>query len=281
MISVTLNDTDFGADISLDSRNERILVLSCHSADLRSLALELDNLAHRHGAGKTIIYASENDWRKLLPCGYRLEGVMSGYYRGEPAFCMSRFYCPERASDKNILAEDLVVKGIYNSKRTPAGANKNRDRYLVRPVIIDDIENIREIFALVFATYPSPVEDKSYIEYIIKSDCYVMKAVEFNGKIVGIASADINYEELCAELTDCAVLPEHRGHGLMGRLIGAVEQEMKDLGIKYLYSLTRAGIPEINAVFYHKGYRFNGKLLNNCNIGGQFESMNIWEKKGE
>jgi len=281
MISGTSENTEFGAEITLDSRNERILVLSYHSADMVSLALHLDNLAYRHGAGKIIIYAIGNDWRKLLSCGYRLEGVMSGYFKGAPAFCMSRFYCPERASDRNILEEDLVLKRISDDERKLESANEKRDGYLIRPVIFEDAENIWEIFAQVFATYPSPVEDKAYIKQIVRSDHYVMKVAEFDGKIAGIASADINHEVLSAELTDCIVLPEHRGQGLMGRLIGAVENEIWHFGVKYLYSLTRAGIPQINAVFCHKGYKFNGKLVNNCTIGGQFESMNIWEKKVE
>jgi len=32
----------------------------------------------------------------------------------------------------------------------------------------------------------------------------------------------------------------------------------------------------MNRVFYNLGYEFMGRLVNNCDIQGAFEDMNIW-----
>ncbi len=34
----------------------------------------------------------------------------------------------------------------------------------------------------------------------------------------------------------------------------------------------------MNNVFHRLGYEFNGRLVNNCDIFGAYEDMNIWVK---
>jgi hypothetical protein len=54
---------------------------------------------------------------------------------------------------------------------------------------------------------------------------------------------------------------------------------MKEEGILLSYTIARAIFRPINAVFAGAGYQYAGTLLNNTNICGSLESMNVWYRK--
>lgn len=74
-------------------------------------------------------------------------------------------------------------------------------------------------------------------------------------------------------------IPEYRGQGLLSNLVYSLEQDLTQKGFYTLYSLSRAMNPGINAVLFKLGYKYTGRLINNCHICGGFEDMNIWVKK--
>lgn len=98
-------------------------------------------------------------------------------------------------------------------------------------------------------------------------------------RLISAASAEINPELGHAEITDCAVLPEYRGHSLTSFLIEALEKEMAGKDIFHVFSLVRASSFGMNAVLYHSGYQYGGRLINNCFIAEGLENMNIWCKQ--
>jgi putative beta-lysine N-acetyltransferase len=98
-----------------------------------------------------------------------------------------------------------------------------------------------------------------------------------NGKIIGAASGEKDVNELNAEITDFAVNPAYRGHGLAGLLMKAVESYLgSETDIKTLYTIARLNSPAMNAVFLKNSYSYSGTLLNNTNISTGIESMNVW-----
>ncbi|MNP81484.1 N-acetyltransferase YodP [compost metagenome] len=54
---------------------------------------------------------------------------------------------------------------------------------------------------------------------------------------------------------------------------------MKKIGIKTLYSVVRAKSFDANILFSKIGFKFSGTLINNTNISGRIESMNVWYKE--
>lgn len=77
-------------------------------------------------------------------------------------------------------------------------------------------------------------------------------------------------------MTDCATIEEYRGHSLSERLLGILEHEVLKHGSFILYTLARAQSYGMNRVFYKLGYRYQGRLINNCHIACSFEDMNLW-----
>ena len=98
------------------------------------------------------------------------------------------------------------------------------------------------------------------------------------GRIVSAASAEIHPSVKAAELTDCATSEEARGLGLMSHILVRLEDEMRREGYICAYTMARARSWGMNTVFHRLGYAFNGRLVNNCDIFGDLEDMNIWVK---
>jgi putative beta-lysine N-acetyltransferase len=81
------------------------------------------------------------------------------------------------------------------------------------------------------------------------------------------------------EMTDFATLPELRGKGYSYYLLDEMEKNMSDTGIKTAYTIARARSYGMNTVFSRHSYIYAGTLVNNTNISGGIESMNVWYKK--
>lgn len=97
-------------------------------------------------------------------------------------------------------------------------------------------------------------------------------------KIVALSSAEMDIESSNAEMTDFATLPGYRGKGLAAFLLQQMESEMRKRHIKTAYTIARALSFGMNITFAKMGYRYSGTLINNTNISGRFESMNVWYK---
>ena len=106
----------------------------------------------------------------------------------------------------------------------------------------------------------------------------VFVLMEDGSKLCGAASLEVDKGYRSAEVTDCAVLPDYRGQGILATLVDRLEEEAKHLELTCLYSLSRALQPGINMVLSAAGYRWYGRLINNCRICSGFEDMNIWQK---
>ena len=62
-------------------------------------------------------------------------------------------------------------------------------------------------------------------------------------------------------------------------LLLEMEQAMPGLGISTLYTIARACSHGMNITFARCGYTYGGMLVNNTQISGAIESMNVWYKR--
>ena len=79
-------------------------------------------------------------------------------------------------------------------------------------------------------------------------------------------------------MTDFAVLEKYRGNNLACHLLGAMEEKLPELGVKTAFTIARAKSFGMNITFAKSGYTYSGTLVNNTDISGQIESMNVWYK---
>ena len=134
-----------------------------------------------------------------------------------------------------------------------------------------------KIYKKVFATYPFPIHEPDYLVETMQTHI-VYFGVETEGHLVALSSAEMDKENLNVEMTDFATLPTWRGHGVALHLLNAMENEMHLRGIKVACTIARAVSPGMNVTFARGGYEFAGTLINNTNISGGIESMNVWYK---
>jgi hypothetical protein len=57
-----------------------------------------------------------------------------------------------------------------------------------------------------------------------------------------------------------------------------MENEMKKKEMKTLYTIARLESIPMNKTFMRADYSYAGTLINNTNISGGIESMNVWYK---
>ena len=99
-----------------------------------------------------------------------------------------------------------------------------------------------------------------------------------NEKLVALASSEMDLVNLNTEMTDFATLHEYRGNNFSFHLLKEMEKDAKAKGIKTAYTIARAKSTGINMTFTKMDYEFGGTLINNTNICGNIETMNVWYK---
>jgi putative beta-lysine N-acetyltransferase len=77
-------------------------------------------------------------------------------------------------------------------------------------------------------------------------------------------------------MTDFATLPPHRKQGLARALLAHMDRCAADAGVRVSFTIARALSFGMNITFRRRGYRFGGTLINNTQIAGSLESMNVW-----
>ncbi|QRG69598.1 putative beta-lysine N-acetyltransferase [Brevibacillus choshinensis] len=263
-------------DLIVDEQNRRVKLHVYDPSQITELDQVMRKLARESDATKLIVYGKKADVEKWLALGYRREGVIDGFFHGENAQMLSSYLTEERATSvapalaEEILAVSLSKKGNGEEKPLPAG-------YAMREADQTDAQELAQLYGLVFATYPTPMDDPAYICKTMDEGTRYM-VVEHEGKIACAASAEVSERMGSAEMTDCATHPDHAGKGLLQPLFSALERKMEESGIYFLYTLTRAQSPGMNVTASKMGYEYRGRLINNCTIFSGFEDMNIWVK---
>lgn len=262
-------------EVVIDPHNERIRVLSYHPGEITELHGELVAAANRQGLDKVIFYAKKAECSALLQLGYQQEGTIDGFFQGENAQMLSLFLRPERSlSRAPALAQAnlqlSLLKAGNGNRELPSG-------YQLRAATAADAWQLARLYKLVFAAYPTPMDDPLYIRKTMQEGTYYVVA-EKEGQIACAASAEIAVSFGSAELTDCATHPAHHGKGLLQPLFATLEEHLLQQGIYYLYTLTRAQSAAMNITAARQGYQYRGCLINNCKIATGFEDMNIWVK---
>lgn len=264
----------YEARLFLDHYNQRIRILSYRAERFDALILHVRWLAEANGFDKIIAMARHDDWQEFLRCGYLLEAVIRYYHRGEDAYVVSKFRSQVRLTSANLMEEILAIERV-TAEAAPRPARVLPPGYTLALARTEDIPELIALYQSIFETYPSPLIHESYLRTVFATES-VFAVCRTQGRIVAAASAELHPESLAAELTDCATKSEARGVGLMTHLLQLLERELGRRAYVCAYTMARARSYGMNSVFHLMGYTFMGRLVNNCDIFGAYEDMNIW-----
>jgi putative beta-lysine N-acetyltransferase len=260
------------------SLNDRIYLMKLAAEDLPSILEALEKLGREMGYSKIFAKVPSYARDAFLRAGYKVEASVPGLYSGEETgYFMARFLDPDRESvvDAGIIDD---VRAVAASRSQGCAPCRIPPDFILREADTDDAEEIASIYRSVFESYPFPIRDPAYIREMMAGHVRYF-CVEAEGRIVAVASSEMDISSRNVEMTDFATNPAYRGMGLCSSLLQHMEDEMKERGICTAYTIARAASYPINITFARAGYTWGGTLVNNTNICGGFESMNVWHKK--
>lgn len=275
-LDYTITQDDYEIALTIDNYNRRIKVLD-FSGDIAGICQRLDYLARSNDFDKIFIKARAEEWQAFLAHGYMLEGIILHYFNGENAFVVSRFLTQDRINSPTLIEESELIQQLMARPRAekhlhlPSG-------YELAVATEADIPGIAILYSHVFESYPSPLTMPDFLQSTMRRDVVYAVVKDPHGNVVSAASADIDARHRNAEMTDCATFPAERGKGLMAILLAHLEGVIRQRGITCAYTMARATAPAMNKVFYDLRYEYCGRLINNCDISGGFEDINIWSK---
>ena len=275
-LDFTIRHDDYEIALTNDYYNRRVKVLS-FDGDIRGICERLDYLARENGFDKIFVKARAEQWQRFLTHGFMLEGIILHYFNGEDAFVVSRFLSQERVSSPTLIEEAELIHRLMAVPRN-ARALALPPGYTMAIAEEADVPAIALLYSHVFASYPAPLTMPDFLLSTMRRDVVYMLIKDPGGQVVSAASADIDRRHANAEMTDCATFPAERGKGLMALALGALEGVLRDRGITCAYTMARATEAAMNKVFHNLGYDYCGRLINNCDIAGGFEDINIWSK---
>ncbi len=266
-----------GAKVQHGPYNDRIYLMQTGSGSLQELPQRLIGMAEEKGYGKIFAKLPETQASVFLNAGFRTEAEIPAFYNGKEKGVFLAYYV-------NRDRENEAELDIYEHNRTLALSKKNTkispldtSRFRLRTCNEDDTTRMAEIYKVVFPSYPFPIHDPDYLRETLRTHVDYF-GVGHKGKLIALSSAEKNTKALHAEMTDFATLPDWRGNGLAVHLLLRMEEHVRRRGFRNVFTIARAASPGMNITFAKCGYEYGGRLINNTNISGNIESMNIWYK---
>jgi putative beta-lysine N-acetyltransferase len=256
--------------------NDRVYLMSLDRSDFPGVLDTIDSLAAERGYGKIFVKAPAFALEECTRRGYVTEASAAGFYRGEQdAFFLGKFLDPRRAIPANPERLEEIRRACEAIE--PVDAPQLPADFSLSVCVPGDVDEMAALYRAIFDSYPFPIFDPAYLRETM-ADHVVYFGVRHRGDLIALSSSEISFRAQAAEMTDFATLPNYRGNGLATALLSAMEREMKTRDVRTVYTIARAASFGMNAVFAKRAYHFGGTLINNTNIGGSIESMNVWHK---
>ncbi len=273
--------------------NKRIYLIKLDERDVGNITSLLNILARERSYSK--IFCKVPAWASPVfnADGFIMEAYIPGFYSGTEGVCfMSKFLNSDRllGIETNALQDFSKILKTSGNKEyhgtseaksftEEASADPHAEQGPVVTVLKEeDADEIASVYRRVFKSYPFPIHDPNFIRKTMREHLRYF-GVRDHGGLIALSSAEMDPAAKNAEMTDFATLPEARGKRTAFYLLRAMEQQMKTQGIITLYTIARLNSIPMNKTFLKLQYSYSGTLINNTNISGSIESMNVLYKR--
>lgn len=268
--------------------NDRVYLMKLDAADLPEIIPAINGLAAEHNYSKAFVKVPGGAQSLFEEDGYRVEAIVPALFRdagpqdslagqdSENGLFMARYYDDSRKVDRDAT----LVHNVLEAARLKAAAHHDvtlPDACELRVARPENCDAMAALYRRTFASYPFPIHDPEYLAETMAT--HVLYAgIWAESQLLALASAEIDHYNSNAELTDFATDPQCRGRGFASLLLQHLEKELQPRDIKTGYTIARAPSYGMNICFAQNGYQFSGTLVNNTQIAGSLESMNVWHK---
>lgn len=258
--------------------NNRVYVMRLNHEDIPGIIPRLGALAEKNGYTKIVIRVPRDAREPFVSAGYVAEAEIPGFYAmDKSALFMGKFMVPGRAVNRYPeLTEDVL--SVARARGSTSYKPHLQRAYTLVQAQPGDAAMIASLYRENFESYPFPVFDPAFIRETMAGNVRYF-CILHNGAVVAVASCDIHSRAKNAEMTDFATDLRYRGQGFAGCLLAAMEEYLFGQGILSTFTIARATSYPMNVTFARGGYDYAGRLINNTNICGTMESMNVWYKR--
>jgi len=255
--------------------SNRVYLMDLWPSDFPGIIDKMEDLAGRNGYTKIFAKVSSRFGPAFQMSGYEIEAIVPGFFNGtEDALFMVKYPDPERKKPNPEAMYDF--QELLLSEVNPKIPQLD-NTHIIRLLTPEDAQEMSRIFEQVFESYPFPIFDPDFLKKEMQEETRYFGVFQ-EGQLVGISSAECNDHLKNAEMTDFAVLPSQRGKKIAIHLLRAMENYLTDQGFCSFYTIARLCSPSMNKTFMNNHYRYTGTLINNTQIAGKIESMNVWYK---
>lgn len=261
------------------TENDRVYLMKLQGDDLPEILDYIDELVEQNDYSKIFVKIPATKKSRFEQAGYHTEAMVPNFYKGAvDGLFMARYPQPERQDDPDAKLVAQVLQAALDKATPAAETNTAEDSSgQCRLALPGDCKEMAALYQRVFRSYPFPIQDPEYLRKTM--DEHVVYAGTWRqGKLVALASAEVDTAAGHAEMTDFATDPAYRGQGLAHLLLAHLEELMAKTGVKTCYTIARATSFGMNITFARSGYQFAGTLVQNTQISGGLESMNVWYK---
>lgn len=263
-------------ELLVDPYNSRFKLIGWTAEEVARVGLHeiRSHVQEANRATKGIVYSQEPKKTAFETLGFNYEAVIEGYFaNGCDAHVFSCFFDAKRGQLR-------PSEGAHESVRVAKSKDPRQARVPVsmtsRRATPNDADALHKFLAPAFDDYPTPM-DPDYLMNAITAARSHFRVCMLDGDIVASTSAEIDHTNRNAEISDCVTSPALRGKGVVSALIQEVERDVHtEYGINHFYSLARAGEVGMNCAFAKCGYRYSGRLVNNCRMPNGWESIHVW-----
>lgn len=259
--------------------NDRIYLMKLAEDDYPGILDDLEKLARNREYGK--IVAKIPDWARagFLQMGYQQEAAVPGLFNGvNDGYFFSKFLSDRRAREKDPeVAASVIHTASMRCREREDEVKMPEGPFHCRICKDADVTQMAKVYQEVFETYPFPVHNPEYIAKTMLHN-FVYLGIWHSEKLIALCAIETDLQSANGEMTDFATLPAYRGKGLSHFLLYQAERVVAEKEIRTVYTIARATSFGMNITFAKRGYVYTGRLVNNTNISGSFESMNVWYK---
>ena len=266
-----------GSKIQHGTYNDRIYLMHAAADGSGDLPERLIDIANERSYGKIFAKVPLSQADPFLKAGYRREAEVPDFYRGSETGLFLGYYLDKARRKEADLDMYEHNKTLALNKKNAGIHPLDTSRFRLRSCSEEDLERMAEIYRVVFPSYPFPIHDTDYLRKTLRDNVDYF-GIEAKGKLIALSSAEKYPEARHAEMTDFATLPDWRGNGLAVHLLMKMEEAMRRQNYATVFTIARAASPGMNITFAKCGYEYAGRLVNNTNISGGMESMNVWYK---
>ena len=255
--------------------SDRVYLMQLASGEAETVIAEMRKMAQAEGYTKLFAKIPSRSAAVFMEAGFEIEARIPDFYaRGDAALFVSRFRCEKRRRPSDAER----IRKVREAALRRAGAGIRRPLPDDCELLVMNANSAPQMAALyrrVFESYPFPIFDPDFIRRSMDEN-FSYVGILYEATLIALASAERAGSGV--EMTDFATDPAHRRGSLAAHLLDAMEANARQDGVKTAFTIARAVSYGINIMFARAGYTFGGTLVNNTNISGRVQSMNIWYK---